>query len=218
MNLIGPDLSASPLYLEAGDCRVELLAHLRDPLLLVLGSVLSPDECDALIDLAQPRMRRSLTVQTDTGGDEVNDVRTSDGMFFTQAENPLVQRIEARISRLLNWPASHGEGLQVLHYGPGAEYRPHYDFFDPTQPGTPAILSRGGQRLGTFIIYLSEPQSGGATSFPDLGLEVMPRKGSAVFFAYNRPSAATRTLHAGAPVLAGDKWIATKWLRESAFE
>jgi prolyl 4-hydroxylase len=46
----------------------------------------------------------------------------------------------------------------------------------------------------------------------------MPRKGSAVFFAYNRPSAATRTLHAGAPVLAGDKWIATQWLRERAFE
>ena len=218
MNAIGPDLSGNPLYMDAGDRRVTLLAHLRDPQLLVLGSVLSDDECDALVALAQPRMRRSLTVQTDTGGDEVNDVRTSDGMFFGQAENPLVQRIEARIGALLRWPTTHGEGLQVLHYRPGAEYRPHYDFFDPTQPGTPAILSRGGQRVGTFIIYLSEPDGGGATTFPDLGLEEMPRKGHAVIFAYNRPSAATRTLHAGAPVLAGDKWIATKWLRERAFE
>jgi prolyl 4-hydroxylase len=218
LNPIGPDLSGSPLYLDAGDRRVALLAHWRDPLLLVLGSVLSVDECDELIALAQPRLHRSLTVQTDTGGDEINEVRTSDGMFFGQGENPLVQRIEARISTLLRWPATHGEGLQVLHYGPGTEYRPHYDFFDPAQPGTPAMLSRGGQRLGTFIMYLNEPEGGGATSFPDLGLEVMPHKGHGIFFAYNRPSAATRTLHAGAPVLAGDKWIATKWLREDVFE
>jgi prolyl 4-hydroxylase len=28
----------------------------------------------------------------------------------------------------------------------------------------------------------------------------------------------TRTLHGGAPVLEGEKWVATKWLREGAFE
>ena len=40
------------------------------------------------------------------------------------------------IAALLAWPVSHGEGLQVLRYRPGAEYQPHYDYFDPKEPGT----------------------------------------------------------------------------------
>ncbi|MEO7009222.1 MAG: 2OG-Fe(II) oxygenase, partial [Caldimonas sp.] len=143
---------------------------------------------------------------------------TSAGMFFTRGENPVVERIEARIARLLDWPLDHGEGLQVLHYPPGAEYKPHYDYFDPAQPGTAALLRRGGQRVASLICYLSTPERGGATVFPDIGFEVAPVKGNAVFFSYDRPHAETRTLHGGAPVTAGEKWVATKWVRERRFD
>ena len=80
------------------------------------------------------------------------------------------------------------------------------------------ILARGGQRVGTLVIYLNEPQGGGATTFPEAGLEVAPIKGQAVFFSYDRAHPSTGTLHGGAPVLAGEKWVATKWLRQSVFE
>ena len=99
----------------------------------------------------------------------------------------------------------------MLRYGPGAEYRPHYDYFDPAQPGTPAILKRGGQRVASLVMYLNTPPRGGATVFPDVKLEVAPVKGNAVFFSYDRPHPMTRTLHGGAPVLEGEKWVATKW-------
>ncbi len=79
------------------------------------------------------------------------------------------------------------------------------------------MLQRGGQRVGTLVMYLNTPEAGGATTFPDVGLEVAPVKGNAVFFSYDRPHAVTRTLHGGAPVLAGEKWVATKWLREGVF-
>src|SRR3546814_9411490 len=105
--------------------------------------------------------------------------------------------------------------MQVLRYGPGAEYRPHYDWFDPERPGVGAILARGGQRVASVVIYLNTPARGGATVFPDARFEVAPAKGNAVFFSYDRPHAMTGTLHAGAPVLEGEKWIATKWLRRS---
>jgi prolyl 4-hydroxylase len=42
-------------------------------------------------------------------------------------------------------------------------------------------------------------------------------RGSAVFFSYDRPHAITKTLHGGAPVLAGEKWVATKWMRQGVF-
>jgi len=156
-------------------------------------------------------------VDTATGGSEVHAARTSDGMFFERGETPLIDRIERRIATLLNWPLDHGEGLQILRYRPGAQYKPHNDYFDPEQPGTPKIVERGGQRVGTLVMYLNTPQQGGATVFPDAGLEVAPVRGSAVFFSYDRPHAITKTLHGGAPVLAGEKWVATKWMRQGVF-
>ena len=213
-----PALAEAPLLLDAGDRMVRVLSVMRHPRLVVFGNLLSDEECAALVELARPRLSRSLTVETQSGGEEVHVDRTSNGMFFTRGENPLVQRIEARIARLLHWPEANGEGLQVLQYQPGAEYKPHYDYFEPTEPGTPTILKRGGQRVGTLIMYLGEPEQGGATICPDIQLEVAPQRGNAVFFSYERPHPSTRTLHGGAPVLAGEKWIATKWLREKRFD
>ena len=213
-----PDLSESPLFIDAGDRKVCVLQQMYNPRVVVFGGLLSDEECTALIELAKPRLARSLTVSTKTGGEEINADRTSNGMFFQRGENELVSRIEARIGRLVNWPVENGEGLQVLHYVPGTEYKPHYDYFDPAEPGTPSILKRGGQRVGTLVMYLGEPEKGGGTSFPDVHLEVAPRRGNAVFFSYERPHPSTKSLHGGAPVIAGEKWIATKWLRERRFE
>ena len=213
-----PGLDEAPLYLDAGDRQVCVLQAMYNPRIVVFGGLLSDEECEALIELAKPRLARSLTVATQTGGEEVNADRTSNGMFFQRGENELVKRLEARIARLVNWPEENGEGLQVLHYRPGTEYKPHYDYFDPNEPGTPTILKRGGQRVGTLIMYLGEPEKGGATSFPDVHLEVAPKRGNAVFFSYQCAHPTTKSLHGGAPVIAGEKWIATKWLRERRFE
>lgn len=202
----------------AGDRDVDVIVSLSDPHIVVLGSLLSHAECDEIIALARPRLARSETVQTATGATEVNDARTSEGMFFERAENAVCKRLEMRIATLLNWPIENGEGLQVLRYGPGAEYKPHYDYFDPEQLGTPSILKRGGQRVGSLVCYLNTPTLGGETVFPDVSLLVAPLKGNAVFFSYDRPHPLTRSLHGGMPVIEGEKWVATKWLREGRFD
>lgn len=208
----------SPPVLDAGDREVQILASMLNPRVIVLGGLLSSDECDELVELARARLQRSETVQLDTGASEVNDARTSEGMFFARGEHPVCARIEERIAALTHWPVVNGEGLQVLRYGPGAEYRPHYDYFDPAQPGTPTILKRGGQRVATLVMYLNTPTRGGGTTFPDVKFEVAPIKGNAVFFSYDRPHPMTRSLHGGSPVIEGEKWVATKWLREGRFD
>jgi prolyl 4-hydroxylase len=212
-----PALERAPPTLHAGGRDVRVLTVMKLPRVVVFGGLLSDDECEAMVALARPRMARSETVDNSTGGNEVNAARTSDGMFFERGETALIKRIELRIAELLNWPVAHGEGLQVLRYRPGAEYRPHHDYFDPKHPGSVKILQRGGQRVGTLVMYLNSPEAGGATTFPDVGLEVTPVRGNAVFFSYDRAHPATRTLHGGAPVLAGEKWVATKWLRQGVF-
>ncbi len=198
--------------------QVRVLSSLTNPRIVLFGGLLSAAECDELVALAGARLARSETVESSTGGGEINESRTSDGMFFGREENPLCARIERRIAEFLRWPLERGEGLQVLRYRPGAEYKPHYDYFDLEQAGTPALLTRGGQRVASLVMYLNTPARGGATVFPDIEFEVAPVKGNAVFFSYDRPHPVTRSLHGGAPVLEGEKWVATKWLREGRFE
>lgn len=216
--LPGPDLSREPGLIDVGDREVRVLMHMQRPRVVLFSALLSDAECAQLIAEARPRLARSMTVQTASGAEEINADRTSDGMFFQRGETPVVQRLEERIARLLNWPLENGEGLQVLRYGPGAEYKPHHDYFDPGEPGTASIVRRGGQRVGTLVIYLNEPLQGGATVFPETALQLVPQRGHAVFFSYDQPQPDTLTLHGGAPVIQGEKWIATKWLRERRFD
>lgn len=216
--LPGPDLRGSPAAVWAHDREVRVVMAMDSPKVVVFADLLSDAECDEVIAHARARLERSHTVDMNTGDSEINAARTSEGMFFARGEHPICATIEARLAALLHWPIENGEGLQVLRYRPGAEYKPHYDYFDPAQPGTPTILKRGGQRVGTVVMYLNTPTKGGGTTFPDVKLEVAPQRGSAVFFAYDRPHPSTRTLHGGAPVLDGEKWVATKWLRQGRFD
>lgn len=213
-----PQVAEGTHSVPAGDREVRIVSAMNAPRVIVFADLLAADECDELVAMSRERLARSETVHIETGGTEINAARTSEGMFFERGENPFVERIEARIATLLNWPLENGEGLQVLRYAPGAEYKPHYDYFDPAEPGTPVILNRGGQRLASLVMYLNTPTRGGATIFPDVGLAVAPQRGNAVFFSYDRPHPDTRTLHGGAPVLEGEKWVATKWLREGRFD
>lgn len=185
------------------------------PMLRVLDGMLTAQECAELIELARPRLQRALTVDSD-GKHQVDHRRTSEGMFFTLNELPLVGRIEQRLASLLGVPVNHGEGLQILHYLPGQEYEPHYDWFDPEQPGYGAITAVGGQRIASVVMYLNTPAQGGGTAFPEIGLTVTARRGSAVYFAYEGGDRGS--LHAGLPVVRGEKWIATKWLRERPYK
>ncbi|QEE25957.1 2-oxoglutarate-dependent dioxygenase [Rhodanobacter glycinis] len=197
-----------------GERNVRVMLAAETPPLRVFDGLLSDDECAALIELAKPRLQRARTVAED-GAQQIDEHRTSDGMFFGLGEQPLIERIEARIAALLGTPVDHGEGLQVLHYLPGQQYEPHQDWFDPTQPGYAAITATGGQRIASLVIYLNTPDAGGGTAFPEIGLTVTALRGSAVCFTYESGDAAS--LHAGLPVTRGEKWIATKWLRERPY-
>jgi len=203
-----------PPALDIAGHRVDVALALDEPPLRVLENVLTPAECDELIELARPRLDRSLTVDR-AGQHQIDQARTSSGMFFGLGENAFIKRIEERLAALVELPADHGEGVQILHYEPGQQYEPHYDWFDPAQPGFATITAAGGQRIASIIIYLNTPAGGGGTHFPHAGVTVTARRGAAVYFAYEGGD--KTSLHAGLPVIKGEKWIATKWLRERPY-
>lgn len=136
----------------------------------------------------------------------------------------MIQAIEKRISIFSQVPAENGELIQVLRYERNQFYKPHHDYFSDT-----FNLKRGGQRIATMLMYLSDDVEGGETYFPMAGsgdcscggrtvkgLSVKPIQGDAVLFwsmgldGQSDPS----SLHGGCEVLAGEKWSATKWMRQ----
>ncbi|MGC4062471.1 MAG: 2OG-Fe(II) oxygenase [Aquabacterium sp.] len=205
--------------IHANDRDVPVLMRLERPMLAVLDGVLSTDECAQLIALARPRLRPSTIVDPVTGEDTVTHNRDSEGMFFKLCETPFIARLDQRISEIMNCPLEHGEGLQVLRYGPQAKNTPHFDFLVPSHAANRASLARSGQRVSTMVIYLNEVADGGETVFPEVGLAVAPKRGNAVYFEYanSRGQVDLASVHAGAPVHQGEKWAVTKWVRERRF-
>jgi prolyl 4-hydroxylase len=107
----------------------------------------------------------------------------------------------------------------VLRYGPSTRTTPHFDFLIPSNAANRASLARSGQRVSSLVIYLNHVASGGETVFPEIGLSVVPQPGNAVYFEYTNSQQQVdyKSLHAGAPVLEGEKWAVTKWMRTQRF-
>ncbi|HEU0277396.1 MAG TPA: 2OG-Fe(II) oxygenase [Rhodanobacteraceae bacterium] len=173
-------------------------------------------EIDFLKQASEPKMARS-TVLAANFGNQQSEVRTSDGAFLDPHPAELAA-LERRIAALTGIPVDHGEAWQILHYRNAQEYRPHYDYFEPKTDQERQMMARSGNRVGTMIFYLSDVERGGATYFPKLDIAVHPRRGLAMWFGYMREGLLDeRSQHAGMPIITGEKWIATKWLREHVF-
>ncbi|HEV2112421.1 MAG TPA: 2OG-Fe(II) oxygenase [Gammaproteobacteria bacterium] len=173
---------------------------------------LDPYLCDHLINTAMPSLGPSGVVDPKTGGGLRSEMRTSYSMsFLASMYDAVVAESLRRIAAIAGLPAEHAEPVGVLRYGPGQEYRPHFDFYDDAQ--------HEAQRVSTVFVYLNDVAEGGGTEFPRLGVTVDPKRAKAVKFlncdAAGKPN--PETLHAGLPVIRGEKWLATLWFWDRPF-
>jgi prolyl 4-hydroxylase len=177
-----------------------------DPHIEVVRRLLGPEECAWLIRRAEPLLKPSFVDDGKSGMGRPEPIRTSHGAAFVPHEADLVvQAITRRIADATGTAADNGEALYVMRYAPGQQYRPHLD----------ALPGLANQREWTAIAYLNDAFEGGNTTFPDLGLSLRLHPGDLLVFR-NSDSAQTpdpRMRHAGEPVTAGEKWVATRWIR-----
>jgi prolyl 4-hydroxylase len=170
-----PRLQPEGHTIHTSDRQVPVALRLKAPVVAVVNDLFSSEECDELIHLSRIKLQRSTIVAPLTGQTQVINARSSSGTFFMLNENPFIARLDRRIAELMNWPVENGETLQILNYQIGGEYKAHYDYFPPGDPGSLVHLSHGGQRISTLVMYLNDVQAG------------------------------------------GEKWIATKWMRQQRY-
>jgi prolyl 4-hydroxylase len=215
---IGPRLSGP--VVKTHDREINVLLTVEQPRIILFSNVLSQEECEQMIALSKPKMNQSTTVDDLSGKAELHKNRTSYGTYFKINETSFIKRIDRRISELMQMPVINGEGFQILNYQKGGEYKPHFDYFPIELTGSKVHVSRGGQRVATLILYLNNVEQGGETIFPKINLKITPKQGNAVYFAYtnSKNQVDPLTLHGGCPVSKGEKWIATKWMRQNEYK
>lgn len=172
---------------------------------------LAPDTCAALIARIDAG-RRPSEIADDLG---TANFRTSETCDLDRGDT-LVAAVDNAICGLLGFPAGSGEPLQGQRYAPGQEFRAHTDTFEPGGYDFYVHTANSGQRTWTAMVYLNEPDEGGATRFKVIGKTIRPETGK--LLAWNnllrdgRPNPAT--LHQGMKVRRGTKYVLTKWFRE----
>lgn len=185
-------------------------------------SCLTPKECRQLIRDAEPMFTRSHVLVA--GGQSASNVRTSQTAWLPK-DHLIAQKVLAKAAALAGVPVEHCENLQIVKYEPGTFYRTHHDACCDGDETCAAFLKRGGQRIGTFLVYLNDEFTDGHTSFPMLNLKMKAPVGSGIFFRpiwplprdRNSKSCPIEALHAGLPITTGTKYVCNAWVRHGTF-
>ncbi|XP_009599377.1 putative prolyl 4-hydroxylase 9 [Nicotiana tabacum] len=191
------------------------------------------EQCQGIIKMAKAELKPSaLALRKGETAENTKGIRTSSGMFISSSEDKtgILDLIEEKIARATMIPRTHGEAFNVLRYEIGQSYHSHYDAFDPSQYGP-----QKSQRVASFLLYLSDVEEGGETMFPFengqnmdanydfrkcIGLKVKPRRGDGLLFYSLFPNGTIdpTSLHGSCPVIRGEKWVATKWIRDQELD
>ena len=179
------------------------------PHIVAFRGLFSAAECRYLVEAATPMLTPALIVDVKTGTQKRDPVRISDGCGFTwPLENPAVHALNRRLAAASGTAPEQGEPLQILRYGVGGEYKPHFD----------SIPGFRNQRALTVLVWLNEEYEGGETWFNEPKLALRGQLGDAVLFRNIGTDGRRdpKTAHAGLPVTAGEKLLASKWIRQRA--
>nr|XP_014348541.1 PREDICTED: prolyl 4-hydroxylase subunit alpha-3 [Latimeria chalumnae] len=184
------------------------------PYVVLYHNFINDLEAEAIKRTAAPGLQRSVVASGEN--QSAVEYRISKSAWLKDTANPVVSKLDQRIAALtgLNVQPPYAEYLQVVNYGIGGHYEPHFDH--ATSSKSPLYRLNSGNRVATFMIYLSSVDAGGSTAFIYANFSVPVVKNAALFWwnLHKNGQGNGETLHAGCPVLIGDKWVANKWIRE----
>ena len=189
------------IYVEQSDYNIE-----------EIDNFLTDEECEKIIEMTKGKLTPSH-VYTDVKDLNITENRKSEQCWFDD-NIPFIKRISDKIKEYTKMSDNYYEQLQVVNYGPGGFFVPHYDACDGDEKYCKRMNKDKGPRYITFLVYLNDNFEGGETIFPVINKLVKPKKGKAVIFKNVdiNGNIINQSLHGGEPVRLGQKWIINKWI------
>uniref|UniRef100_A0ACB8FF01 Uncharacterized protein n=1 Tax=Sphaerodactylus townsendi TaxID=933632 RepID=A0ACB8FF01_9SAUR len=139
----------------------EIIHH--QPYVALYHDFVSDSEGQKIKELATPRLQRSIVASGER--QQKADYRISKSAWLKDTVDPLIVTLNRRIAALtgLNIQHPYAEYLQVVNYGLGGHYEPHFDH--ATSRKSPLYRLKSGNRIATLMVYLSSVEAGGSTAF-----------------------------------------------------
>lgn len=190
-----------------------------NPWIVIYHDVVSDKEIDTIKRIATPLLSRATVHNPRTGKLETAEYRVSKSAWLKDGDDPVIHNVNNRISDITGLSMATAEELQIANYGLGGQYEPHFDF--ARREETEAFRDLGsGNRIATWLTYMTNVDAGGATVFTHIGVKLFPIKGAAAFWynLYRSGDGIFDTRHAACPVLVGQKWVSNKWIHERGQE
>jgi prolyl 4-hydroxylase len=184
--------------------------------LFILPDFLSEIECQEIIDIQKAENKRSTT--GDDRDPQINEIRTSFTTFLETIQSDsihmTVQFLKQKILSLMGIPIQYSESIQGQWYQESGFYHEHVDaYVDYNQ-----FHDLYGNRTWTCMITLNKVEEGGDTYFPELNQRIQAKPGQAlIWYNLNEDGLANAlTLHAGEPIIKGEKFIVTQWFTQAS--
>lgn len=189
----------------------------KDPDIYYIDNFLDISECYYIIHKAMPNFKRALVSDNKNG--KVSSARTGMNTWLSYNNDTTLLNISKKISNVVNIPIENSENMQVIYYDKNQEYYNHYDSYDfDDSERSKRCLSNGGQRMITALCYLNNVGEGGGTNFPNLNIKIIPKRGRLAVFENTYKNTNIKhlnSLHAGMPVITGEKYAFNLWFREN---
>lgn len=185
-----------------------------------VDNFVTPEECEVLIKYGRPRLTRA-TVAAEDGTSIVSEARKANQAGYNMhSKRPEEDPLWPLFNRILGLTNNHAgyhleppgqEDFTIIQYNPDDQYTPHCDGACNNE------MHVDTGRVATAVMYCKTADRGGATTFTKSDIFVKPKVGSTTFFSYKGSDGRMDdgyTEHSGCPVLEGEKFITTVWMRE----
>lgn len=185
------------------------------PRMRIAKNFVAPAVCDWMMAQARDKLQPAKMQDAYGADPHVSVERTNSDFIIDIVEGDVVLTlVRARISAFIALPTVAFQPPQVLHYLPGQELKPHFDFLQRSVSAEAA--EEAGNQIMTVLVYLNDDYEGGETHFPRANIRHKGAKGDVMAFANVDPSGKpdTMTLHAGLPPTRGEKWLLSQWVRD----
>ncbi|NND59001.1 MAG: 2OG-Fe(II) oxygenase [Gammaproteobacteria bacterium] len=181
------------------------------PGLLVVENLLSPADCQKIVEFAATQPAQASTVQAngaDARAVTPSHARITDYIAPGRLQRPVVELVSnvfrniagRHFDATIEW----FEQPEILRYRPGGLYKTHADA-ENWNTEQQAWEKRVDRDL-SLLIYLNDDFTGGQLDFPNFGLRLQPKAGMLVAFPADH-----RYVHAALPTSTGERYVVVSW-------
>jgi Rps23 Pro-64 3,4-dihydroxylase Tpa1-like proline 4-hydroxylase len=193
--------------------------------ILIAPDVVTKEGLDFILDYTKNQPRQDLSVFDPHRSNETKqiefsvekDIRDTQIISIDPIRDEVIGLYKNIVDSIINpfyqFEIRDSEFPQLLCYGPGGHYKPHYDGVSTWKaPGGEIIWRKSTDRDLSTVLFLNDDFEGGDFVFPQLRIRIRPEPGLLVCFPSDN-----HYLHGVESVSKGERFSMVTWMTVKGF-